>query len=158
MINDIKEYFRYRIYENSRILVNNLKDVIEETKVFLDKKIYPYLKENDERIIISDIELVYEDEKIVWRIIEKNELNDKPTLKLDLYNIKELFMDEEYVKDIKEKYSDYPKELCGVSLYSFMEAISYFVYQDELIETLNVCDICMLSNNENNNIVYEIQE
>lgn len=157
MINDIKEYFRYRIYENSKILVNNLKDVIEETKVFLDKKIYPYLKENDERIIINDIELVYEDEKVVWRIIEKNEINDKPTLNLDLTNIRD-FIDDEYFKNIKEQYLDYPKDLCGISLYSFMESISYFIYQDELIETVNVCDICILSNNGNNNIVYEIQE
>jgi hypothetical protein len=102
MINDIKEYFRFKLYENSRVLVNNLNDVIEELKLFLDKKIYPYVTNNEERIVISDIEITYENEKVVWRIVEKDEINIQSTLKLDIYNIKETFIDIEYIKEIKE--------------------------------------------------------
>ena len=156
MINDIKEYFRFRLYDNSRVLVNNLKDVIEEVQLFLDKKIYPYLKENDCRIVMSDIELLFEDEKIVWRIVENNELTKKETKVLNSYNIKE-FVDVEYIKEIKESYNDYPKDLCGVSLFSFMETISYFIFEKEFISTMDVFGICMLSNNGNNNVVYEMQ-
>ena len=156
MINDIKEYFRYRLYDNSRVLVNNLNDVIEELHLFLEKRIYPYLQERDCRIVISDIELLYENERNVWRIIEHNEINDKETVKLDIYNIKE-FIDAEYIKDVKELYEDYPKDLCGFSLISFMETISHFVYRDDFITTMSVFDICMLSNNGNNNVVYEVQ-
>ena len=89
MINDIKEYFRFKLYEECRILVNDLKDVIDETKMFLDNKIYPYLKENNGRIVMYNIELTYENEKIVWRIIESNEINDVETLNIDYFNIKD---------------------------------------------------------------------
>jgi hypothetical protein len=158
MINDIKEYFRFKLYENSRVLVNNLNDVIEELKLFLDKKIYPYVTNNEERIVISDIEITYENEKVVWRIVEKDEINIQSTLKLDIYNIKETFIDIEYIKEIKELKEDYPKDLCGFSLISFMDTISYFVYSNELIgEPIDVFNICMLSDNGNNNVVYEIQ-
>lgn len=158
MINDIKEYFRFKLYENSRVLVNNLNDVIEELKIFLDKRIYPYVTNNEERILISDIEITYENEKVVWRIVEKDEINNQPTLKLDMYNIKETFIDVDYIKEIKELKEDYPKDLCGFSLISFMDTISYFVYSNELIgEPIDVFDICMLSDNGNNNVVYELQ-
>lgn len=158
MINDIKEYFRFKLYENSRVLVNNLNDVIEELKIFLDKKIYPYVTNNEERILISDIEITYENEKVVWRIVEKDEINNQSTLKLDMYNIKETFIDVDYIKEIKELKEDYPKDLCGFSLISFMDTISYFVYSNELIgEPIDVFDICMLSDNGNNNVVYELQ-
>ena len=155
LLNDIKEYFRFRIYENSRILVNNMKDVINEVQIFLDKKIYPLV--NDQRIIIEEIELSKEDGKIIWRIVEKDELNNIPTLFIDINNIVEL-LDVEYVKEIKEKLEDYPKELCGISLLSFMETINHFVYNEEKIDDVyNIFDICMLSNNGTNNIVYELQ-
>ena len=156
MINDIKEYFRFKLYDNSRVLVNNLKDVIEEVQLFLDKKIYPYLQENDCRIVISNIELLNEDGKIIWRIIEKDEINNKETKELDIYNISE-FIDNDYIKEIKELYEDYPKDLCGSSLISFIETIYYFIIKEEFITTMDVFGICMLSNNGNNNVVYEIQ-
>lgn len=156
MINDIKEYFRFKLYDNSRVLVNNLKDVIEEVQLFLDKKIYPYLQENDCRIVISNIELLNEDDKIIWRIIEKDEINNKETKELDIYNISE-FIDNDYIKEIKELYEDYPKDLCGSSLISFIETIYYFIIKEEFITTMDVFGICMLSNNGNNNVVYEMQ-
>jgi hypothetical protein len=158
MINDIKEYFRFKLYENSRVLVNNLNDVIEELKIFLDKRIYPYVTNNEGRILISDIEITYENEKVVWRIVEKDEINNQSTLKLDMYNIKETIIDADYIKEIKELKEDYPKDLCGFSLISFMDTISYFVYSNELIgEPIDVFNICVLSDNGNNNVVYEIQ-
>ena len=156
MINDIKEYFRFKLYDNSRVLVNNLKDAIEEVQLFLDKKIYPYLQENDCRIVISNIELLNEDGKIIWRIIEKDEINNKETKELDIYNISE-FIDNDYIKEIKELYEDYPKDLCGSSLISFIETIYYFIVKEEFITTMDVFGICMLSNNGNNNVVYEMQ-
>ena len=158
MINDIKEYFRFKLYENSRVLVNNLNAVIEELQIFLDKKIYPFVKENEERLVINDIEIGYENEKIIWRIVDKNEITDSTILQLDKYNIKEIFIDDDYVKEIKELKVDYPKVLCGFSLLSFTETLRYFIYRDELIEdVVNVFDICIVSNNGNNNVVYELQ-
>ena len=155
MINNIKEYFRFRLYEDSRILVNNMKDVISEVQIFLDKKIYPLA--NEQRVIIEEIELMREGDKIVWRIVEKDEINNIPTLYIDANSIVEL-LDADYVKEIKEKLNDYPKELCGFSLLAFMETINHFVYSEEKIDDVyNVFDICMLANNGNNNVVYELQ-
>ena len=155
MINNIKEYFRFRLYEDSRILVNNMKDVISEVQIFLDKKIYPLA--NEQRVIIEEIELMREGDKIVWRIVEKDEINNIPTLYIDANSIVEL-LDADYVKEIKEKLNDYPKELCGFSLLAFMETINHFVYGEEKIDDVyNVFDICMLSSNCSNNVVYELQ-
>lgn len=158
MINDIKDYYRYRIYENCRILVNNLKEPIDELYMFLEKKIYPFIKDNGERIVVDNIEITYENERIVWRIVESNEINDIPTKRLDIYNVVETFKDnEEYLKEVKEILETFPKELYGLSFISFIETISHFVFSDELIELMDVFNICMLSNNGNNNVVYECQ-
>lgn len=158
MINEIKEYFRYRLYDNSRILVNDLKDVIEEVQSLLENKVYTFLKDVDERIIIEDIEIVYENEKIVWRIVDANELNGKPTIYLNTEELKDKFISNEYMVEFKEKKNDYPKELFGVSFISFMETLNHFIYKDDLIgKPINVFNICMISDNGKNNIVYELQ-
>ena len=159
MINDIKEYYRYRLYENCRILVNNLKEPIDEVCMFLDKKVYPFIKDNGMRIIVEGIEIMFEDEKFIWRIVEENEINDIPTKKLDAYNIIETFDNkDEYLKEVKETLETFPKELYGLSFISFMETISHFVFNEELIpDIINVFDICMVANNGVNNVVYECQ-
>ena len=102
-------------------------------------------------------EFTYENEKIVWRIIESNEINDVETLNIDYFNIKD-FINDEYIKEIKELKENYPKELCGYSLLVFMQTMNYFVYSSNLInDIINVFDICMLSDNGNNNVIYELQ-
>ena len=90
MINNIKDYYRFKLYENCRILVNNLNDPIKEVSMFLDKIIYPFIINNEdyERIVVDNIEISYENEKIVWRIVENNELNIKITKELNVFNIK----------------------------------------------------------------------
>lgn len=161
MINNIKDYYRFKLYENCRILVNNLKDPIEEISMFLDKILYPFILNNEEyeRVIVENIEITYENEKFVWRIVENNELNIKSTKELNLYNIGDLIDGkEDYLNEVKKLMNDFPKELFGLSFISFMQTISHFVYNDELIDdVINVFDICMLSNNGHNNVVYEVQ-
>ena len=159
MLNDIKEYYRYRLYENCRILVNNLKEPLNEIYMFLEKKIYPFIKDNGIRIVVEGIEITYENERYVWRIVEENEINYTSTKKLDIYNILDLFDDkDEYINEVKENLETFPKELYGLSFISFMETISHFVFNDELIhDIINVFDICMISNNGSNNVVYEVQ-
>ena len=159
MLNDIKEYYRYRLYEICRILVNNLKEPLNEICMFLEKKLYPFIKDNGIRIVVEGIEITYEDERYIWRIVEENEINYTSTKKLDVYNILDLFDDkDEYVNEVKENLETFPKELYGLSFISFMETISHFVFNDELIpDIINVFDICMISNNGSNNVVYEVQ-
>lgn len=161
MINNIKDYYRFKLYENCRILVNNLKDPIEEISMFLDKILYPFILNNEEyeRVVVENIEITYENEKFVWRIVENNELNTKSTKELNLYNIGDLIDGkEDYLNEVKKLMNDFPKELFGLSFISFMQTISHFVYNDELIDdVINVFDICMLSDNGHNNVVYEVQ-
>lgn len=161
MLNNIKDYYRFKLYENCRILVNNLKDPIEEISMFLDKILYPFILNNEEyeRVVVDNIEITYENEKFVWRIVENNELNIKSTKELNLYNVTDLIdSKEEYLSEVKKLMNDFPKELFGLSFISFMQTISHFVYNDELIDdVINVFDICMLSNNGHNNVVYEVQ-
>lgn len=161
MLNDIKDYYRFKLYENCRILVNNLKDPIEEISMFLDKILYPFILNNEEyeRVVVDNIEITYENEKFVWRIVENNELNIKSTKELNLYNVTDLIDNkEEYLNEVKKIMNDFPKELFGLSFISFMQTISHFIYNDKLIDdVINVFDICMISNNGHNNVVYEVQ-
>lgn len=161
MLNDIKDYYRFKLYENCRILVNNLKDPIEEISMFLDKVLYPFILNNEEyeRVVVDNIEITYENERFVWRIVENNELNIKSTKELNLYNVTDLFDGkEDYLNEVKKLMNDFPKELSGLSFISFMQTISHFVYNDKLIDdVINVFDICMISNNGHNNVVYEVQ-
>lgn len=161
MLNDIKDYYRFKLYENCRILVNNLKDPIEEISMFLDKILYPFILNNEEyeRVVVENIEITYENEKFVWRIVENNELNIKSTKELNLYNIGDLIDGkEDYLNEVKKLMNDFPKELFGLSFISFMQTISHFIYNDKLIDdVINVFDICMISNNGHNNVVYEVQ-
>lgn len=161
MLNDIKDYYRFKLYENCRILVNNLKDPIEEISMFLDKILYPFILNNEEyeRVVVDNIEITYENERFVWRIVENNELNIKSTKELNLYNVTDLFDGkEDYLSEVKKLMNDFPKELFGLSFISFMQTISHFIYNDKLIDdVINVFDICMISNNGHNNVVYEVQ-
>jgi hypothetical protein len=155
MINDFKEYFRYRIYDNCRILVNNLDDVIHEVKTFVEKVIYPNISETN-RIVIEGISLMNENNKITWNLVEPNEITNISTIRLDKDNILEIFDKETYAKDF-DMNEGYPKVLYGLSFISFMETIAYFMIQDNLInEATNIFDICILSSNGVNNIVYEL--
>lgn len=154
MLNDIKEYFRFVIYKNSRILVNDLKETFEEVQTCLENQICPYLINNGGRIIISNIELSY-NEKLIWKIIEQGELNIVETKEFDFNNIHEIIT-EDYINNFKEKHVLYPKELCVKSLISFMETISHFVYSKDLIDEVDILGICKITNNGVNNIVHEL--
>ena len=77
MINDIKEYFRYRLYNNCNILVNNLNDVISEVSMFLDNKVYKFLEDNDDckGIFVYGILIELKDNKIVEK---ESKINKRP--------------------------------------------------------------------------------
>jgi hypothetical protein len=157
MINDIKEYFRYRLYNNCNILVNNLNDVISEVSMFLDKKVYKFLEDIDDckGIIVCGILIELKDNEISWRILEKGETIPGMILELTKENILDIFKDDEHVNKLKETFENYPKELYGLSFISFMETMEYFLMLDDLIEEeINVFDICKLYSNTINNIIY----
>ena len=157
MINDIKEYFRYRLYNNCNILVNNLNDVISEVSMFLDEKVYKFLEDVDDckGIIVCGILIEPKDNEISWRILEKGETIPGMILELTKENILDIFKDDGHANKLKETFENYPKELYGLSFISFMETMEYFLMLDDLIgEEINVFDICKLYSNTINNIIY----
>ena len=157
MINDIKDYFRYRIYNNCKILVNNLNDVISEVSMFLDKKVYKFLEEVEDCkcIVVCGIVIELKDNDISWRILEKGETIPGMILELTKENILDVFKDDNYINKTKEMFENYPKELYGLSFISFMETMEYFLMLDDLIEEeIDVFYICKLFSNTTNNIIY----
>ena len=155
MIEELKNVLRFKLHQNCHILVNDLSEVIDEVSTFVKNKVEPHLKESNERIVSSGVELLYENDKLVWKLFDNDFTN---VLTLDIFNVEHIFKGkEEYMIEIKQKYEHYPKEFYGKSLVCFMEALASIVYGDELIEEeINVFDICLMGNNGKNNIIYEI--
>ena len=160
MLEEIKNVYRYKLYEECRVLVIDLTDVISELKIFLEKKFYPFVKESGKRIFISGIEVVYENDNIVWRIFDRDDIDVENIIRLNQYNIEEHIPGkEEYIIEVKETFKNYPKVFYGMNLLCFTDTLDKFLYTDELIiEPCNVFDICELFNNGENNIIYEIKE
>ena len=155
MLNNIKELYRYNIYKECRILVNDMNDVIEEVKLFLDSVVYPYLKNGNGPIIVDNISIRFENDEIIWSIVLPDQIIDEG-LYIDVYNVKETFnVNDEYVEIVKEKYSDFPKELFVKSWMMFMKSLSTIIFSETIInEELNVFDICKIGNNGHNNVVF----
>ena len=80
--------------------------------MFLVKILYPFILNNEEyeRVVVDNIEITYENERFVWRIVENNELNIKSTKELNLYNVTDLFDGkEDYLNEVKKLMNDFPK-------------------------------------------------
>ena len=87
---EFKELYRYRLYEKTHILVNNLDDVFKEIKLFIDIKLKPLLVESDySKFIFDSIEYRYELDEFKWRIHLKDELSNGTSVVYDKEFIKE---------------------------------------------------------------------
>jgi hypothetical protein len=156
MINEIKNVYRFKLYEECRILVNDLTDVITELKTFIDKKFYPFVKEEGKRVVVSNIEISFENNKFVWRLFDRNDL-DENVIKLNRYDIEDKFPGkDEYFIEIRQTLENYPKAFYCYSFICFIDTIEHVLKGEELKETYEVFDICKIEFNGENNIVYEI--
>lgn len=156
MDNKVKELYRYNVYKDCRVLVNDMKDVISELKLFLNDIVYPYLlnEENHNKIIVDNISIENDDGDIRWSIVLTEPIDDVIFIDKDI--VKDvLVVDDKYVEKVKEQYSDFPKELFAYSWISFMKTLSTIIFGDTIInEEINVFDICKLGNNGHNNVVF----
>lgn len=158
MLNNIVELYRYNIYNDCRILVNDMSDVITEVKTFIESYVYPFLKNEDtvNKIIVDRISIRNEDNEMIWSIVLPDQPESKDEIVIDKYNVKDIFsVSDEYMQNIKEKFSDFPKELFTMSWISFMNSLSTLIFSDTNINgEFNVFDICKIGNNGHNNVVY----
>ena len=134
---EFKELYRYRLYEKTHILVNNLDDVFKEIKLFIDMKLKPLLVESDySKFIFDSIEYRYELDEFKWRIHLKDELSNGTSVVYEF------------------SISMFPKVLYDEAFIVFTEVVSEFVNREKLCEKIEIYDILTIDNNEENNIIY----
>ena len=74
---EFKDYYRFKLYEKTNILVNKLDDVFKEIKIFIDMELKPLLVESEHTsFIFGSIEYVYELDEFKWRIRLNDELDN----------------------------------------------------------------------------------
>lgn len=149
---EFKDYYRFKLYEKTNILVNKLDDVFKEIKIFIDMELKPLLVESEHTsFIFGSIEYVYELDEFKWRIRLNDELDNAVCYSKDF--IKE---DKEFMKMIDEEYniSMFPKLLFDEAFLVLTEVVSEYVNKDELQDKIEIYDILTIDNNGENNIVY----
>lgn len=160
---EIKDLFRAIIYKECNILINDLSDVITEVELFTYKKLIPYITEHEEckGLLFEDIQLTYENERIVWRQRMKDEIYDPNITNVTIDTINKLFEgSEEFLKELKEEHNieNFPKDLYGKAFMCLAKTISIILDKEELYEMTDIFNIFILANNGHNNIIYEQQQ
>ena len=154
-----KNLYRGILYRECRILANDLDDIFKEIKLFVDKKVSPYLNSNEncDRLIFDGIELVKEEDKCSWSIYSKNDLSNQISTEITLDDINLIFKgNTEFLKHIKDDHGiiNFPKELYGKAFMILAMTVTELLNKSELHEEMNLFDIFTISNNGNNNIIY----
>ncbi len=153
-----KNLYRGILYKECRILANDLNDIFKEIKLFVDEKVIPYIKSNEncDRLVFDGIELNKEEDGYSWSIYDKESLSNQITTEVTMDDINIIFKgNTEFLKHIKEEgIENFPKELYGKAFMVFAITVSEVLRKEELHEELNLFDIFTISNNEYNNIIY----
>lgn len=151
-----KNLFRYKLYERTNILANDLTDIFKEIKIFIDEKVKPELEKSEvDKYIFEGIELRKEEFK--WRINNKEEITDEVKEYITLDKINEKFKGKkEFLKSLEENYeiSMFPQDLYGKALVVFSEVLTEYINKNELLDKLELFDILTIDNNGSNNIIY----
>ena len=160
---NIIDLFRYKIFIRCNILVNDMSEVIKESTKFAYEKVFPYLMETEgcDKLVFDGIEFRVEDKKIKCSQYVKDDIYEVVTTKIKIEEINEFFQGkDEFLKELQEKegFVEFPKDLYGKAFMCLSEVLTELIYQEDLImEVYNVFDICMLTNNGRNNVIYEVQ-
>ena len=151
-----KNLFRYRLYERTNILANDLTDVFKEIKIFIDEKVKPELEKGEiDKYIFEGIELRKDGFK--WRINNEEEITDEVKEHITLDEINEKFKGKkEFLKSLEENHgiSMFPQDLYGKSLIVFSEVVTEYINKKELLDKIELFEILTIDNNGSNNIIY----
>jgi len=134
-MNSLKERYKYYlstvIYDELKILVNDIKPVIGALDIFINDIILTP-KEN---IVyrVDNIE-VYVDENMQEFRLNDNQNYMCSVINLDIINVQKYFKDEkdDYFNKLKEKDINIPQELYGNIFICSLKAVEYFVNKKEI--------------------------
>lgn len=156
-------YFRHKIYEKCKVLVNDMAPVISELNVFIKEVLLNTEKEDScvtYRVLdILDLYVEVKNSTIKrykW-FINTDQLLNNDIIEINYENVNSIFKSE--TKNFKSKLKeeniiDFPKELLYKTFVCFIETVGYYLEKIEVEEDINIYDIITLSTNGNNNIVY----
>ena len=154
-MNDFEKRFDYYlcsvIYQNMKIMVNDINPIIEALKIFIDDIVLT--PKNDVRLVyrLSPFEIyINGDENIKEYRIDNNQNYDCTIINLDVNNVASYFKDEKnmYFDKLKEKDIIIPKELYMKLTSEEKYAIRWhmgFTEPKELYGTLFVCLILSIN-------------
>lgn len=151
---NFKELYRFMLYSETGILVNDLTDVFKEINIFIEKKIKPYIIEKEyKKLIFNSIELRYEDNEFKWRIHLDDEILEDGCVYFDNEDFK---MDVKEFKEIIEEcgLSMFPKVLYDKAFLIFTKVVSDYINNEIIQEKLELFDIMTIDNNGANNVIY----
>lgn len=156
-------YFRSKIFENCRILVNDMEPVISAVDLFIKNILLSPEGDSSEITyrISKGVDLYVKKQngtikKYKWFRCTNQEL-DNDIIELDINNINEFFdsFRKEYFKTLKENnILEYPKELFGKAFVCCIEAISDYLEVMNIEGEEDIYNIFKLSNNGDCNILH----
>ena len=163
-MNDFEKRFDYYlcsvIYQNMKIMVNDINPIIEALKIFIDDIVLT--PKNDVRLVyrLSPFEIyINGDENIKEYRIDNNQNYDCTIINLDVNNVTSYFKDEKnmYFDKLKEKDIIIPKELYGTLFVCLILSINHYIENNiEFMEEINIHDMFIFSSVDGHNVIRRV--
>lgn len=163
-MNDFEKRFDYylcsMIYQNMKIMVNDINPIIEALKIFIDDIVLT--PKNDVILVyrLSPFEIyINGNENIKEYRIDNNQNYDCTIINLDINNVASYFKDEKnmYFDKLKEKDIIIPKELYGTLFVCLILSINHFIESNtKFMEEINVHDMFIFSSVDGHNVIRRV--
>ena len=163
-MNDFEKRFDYYlcsvIYQNMKIMVNDINPIIEALKIFIDDIVLT--PKNDVRLVyrLSPFEIyINGDENIKEYRIDNNQNYDCTIINLDVNNVASYFKDEKnmYFDKLKEKDIIIPKELYGTLFVCLIISINHYIESNtKFMEEINIHDMFIFSSVDGHNVIRRV--
>ena len=163
-MNDFEKRFDYYlcsvIYQNMKIMVNDINPIIEALKIFIDDIVLT--PKNDVILVyrLSPFEIyINGDENIKEYRIDNNQNYDCTIINLDVNNVASYFKDEKnmYFDKLKEKDIIIPKELYGTLFVCLILSINHYIENNiEFMEEMNIHDMFIFSSVDGHNVIRRV--
>ena len=163
-MNDFEKRFDYYlcsvIYQNMKIMVNDINPIIEALKIFIDDIVLT--PKNDVRLVyrLSPFEIyINGDENIKEYRIDNNQNYDCTIINLDVNNVASYFKDEKnmYFDKLKEKDIIIPKELYGTLFVCLILNINHYIESNtKFMEEINVHDMFIFNSVDGHNVIRRV--